>query len=589
MKNAKNVKSTKVIGKKYGHAAVVGLYCAGMLGASPASARTLEGVANLSQPLTHATIRVLDPSGHVIAEQADATNENGYFSVTIPGEGTASLELQATGGELNGLTFEGTLYGQTGTDPDQILTHLNAGTTLATLYQQHDPGASREEAEARVQNFLGLSDLVSLRSGIENPYLRSFSAQTLLDTALASGGWNTYTRELAVEMAKSSDTTREFPAAVGLQSNSGSMMWIGEKLLAGVMGDIGSKIFNQFLSGIGFPSGNEEILGVLNKVMAEIAEIRKQLNVMEVAIKQVDYDIRSSDLRKTYGEYITIVDKMNELNIIAEANTNKVTRQPISAAKTAEIAKTTHTFMEQIMAKDMKLISNVHTEFTNSGDATPLQQVFAEVKLGQVVVVNSDYMKLVSDQVDQYRGYQAVVTAILVDAIRAEKGKESVEAQTVLNTALKYINEEKPIYPNHLFFKDTNRVNKTIAGKIFYQKNTNLVWATGYMKFESCDAFTKNQNNPNAEFRSPGYDEMVSIFNETGTRGNSVKDAVQKWGFPKSDAEAIRMITFHCGFKKVNKKNVMHYNWFGNDQQGPWSQYYNDEAWFSKIRTDKQM
>ncbi|MBI3544346.1 MAG: carboxypeptidase regulatory-like domain-containing protein [Deltaproteobacteria bacterium] len=572
---------------------MIGFWCAiGFAGGAPAygattSLRTVEGVVKFSRPISHATIRLLDASGRILVEQTGATNEDGYFSLSVPGR-VPAVQVQATGGASGAEPFEGTLYGTLESEsgnPEKTFIHLNVGTTLTALYRKHEPKASLEQAEARVHRFLELPELISVETGIENPYLTGFSAETLgLEAAEAGGSLDAYFDRLSGEMSRDADATTRFPAALSHKLHVGPAMWIGEKLLSGIVGNVGSQMFDKLMKGIGFPSTEDKIYGMMTQVIAQLAEIKSRLGDIEIAIKKVDYNIRSSALRKVYGEYANVVDKLGELGVKAKANTGPdgKAKDPV---KTKEIAEAASKYMKQLTDKDMDLITHVHAELTTAGDNDPLQQVFAEVKWGQAPVINAQYFKDTKDQVDQYRAYQAIVTALLVDALRAHN---PTDADVVLQTALKKIESEKPIYPTHKLFASSHLASIK-EGKQFYAKSTNLIWDTKYMHFDRCADLNQNRANPGDGFRSPHYDEITNMMVDQKINGEIFGSAMKKIGFSAADADAIKIITFGCQTKGSGKRKTTYFNWFGNDQKGPWSQYYDPNSQFSKVRAQKGM
>jgi hypothetical protein len=579
----------------------MGVWCVtGLTTAAPAfagnGAREIQGSAVFSQPILKATIRVLDASGKVLAEKADATNEDGYFSVAVPAGHPFSV--QATKGQSGTEPFEGTLFGTLEDEHgnEKTFVHLNAGTTLTAHYRKLDQKANQEEAEKRVQKFLKLPEDISIEKGIENPYLTTFSAQTLeVEASEAGVGLDKYLDQLATQMASDHESSVSFPTALSykvhghaLLGDPGMGMWIGEKLLAGVVGNVGSKMFDKLLKGLGFPQQGDVMMDMMNQLMAQLAEIKSRLLDIEIAIKEVHYSTRAGDLRKTYGRFKTVFENIGELSLRTKANTDK-SGNPINKEQAKNDAVTAETYRKQLVDKSLDLISDVHTQLTTEGDYQPMQQVFADVRYLQASAIDKKYMKEVSDQVDQYRGMQALYAAILVDALRAT---DPTDAEITLKTALRKINEEKVIFPPYKIFTPTyaSHIQPIKDGKQFFAKGKNLIWDTVYMTHGSCDSFNKNRANPGTGFRSPHYDEIASMMTDLKW-GNQVwaTEVQTKMGMSNQEAYRGRMVVFGCGQRTVKKKKVTHFNWFGHDRRGIADQFYNSIGDFANVAKSKQM
>ncbi len=560
---------------------------AGLLGLAPVlalgnttqSGRTLQGVVHFASPVSHATIKVLDKAGNTLATRIDATNADGYFSVVLPSTvGSASaLRIEATKGQASGLPLEGTL---SATVTGETLMHVNAATTLSSRYQELDSSVGVAQADQRTRNFLGLPGLLDSGFSIENPYLTSFSPRTLAETAEASVGFDSYMRELAIEMRMSPEAIHEFPALKGVQAQFGPA-WIGEKLLAGVVGQIGSQLFSKFMDGIGFPDQSTQIFNLLNQVMARLAEIQNSLNRVEQAIKQADYNIRAGKLWDGYQEYVTITNQIKETNIIANANLD-AQGKPKDPVVAENVKKAGAAYAKALTDLGLKFVSNVHAAFITEGTITPLQKVFAEVKWMDGNIIDKNYFSTVYGQLEQYRSFQAVATALLIDA---ERAVNPVMADGDLKVALKYINEENVVFPDETLFKSGPvLVGAITEGRAIYDKVSNLGWATGYAHLNSCEDLTRFTQMQGDEF--PGsINQIGELLAHAKINGLRWSDAAKVLGFSKEDADGVQMVTQACQYFDIARQNA--YQWFGNDRQGPYSAFMDWESQYNNVRAAK--
>jgi hypothetical protein len=371
---------------------------------------------------------------------------------------------------------------------------------------------------------------------------------------------------------------------------NGPAEWIGEKLLAGIAGSIGSQIFSKFMDGIGIPDQQTQIFNLLNQVVARLAEIQKKLEAIEKAILQADYNNRAGKLWADYGQYTTIVDQMNDLNKLALANTGR-DGKPIDAQVAKDVIDGAKRLKASIIKKDMTFVSDVHSAFLTSGEGSlqALPLVFAQVKwLDAAPIIDQGYFKLLNAQLERYRSFQAVVTSLLVDAMRTEN---ATMAKVKLDVALKYINEEAVQYPAEraLFkTKDGKLVyEKLVAqiadGKSLFDEARGVVWDLGYAHFPSCfDMLTYNKDRKKDEFMVASNErvrELIVDAKKSGVFSKMVKDL----GFSQNDADGIQMITTSCTLGRVT------FDWFGNDRSGPWDSFKDTLGQFEKVRIAKKM
>ena len=575
------MKSTSMKTKQWVGAGLLSLVPALALGNVTQSGRTLQGVVHFAGPVSHATIKVLDKAGHTVVSRADATNGDGYFSVSLPivSLSTDGLRVEATKGRSKGAPLEGTLSAMV---TGETLMHLNAATTLSSHYQELDSSLSVEQADQRTRNFLGLPGLLDSGFSIENPYLTSFSAGTLATKAQAAGGLDSYLQELAIEM-RNPDAIHQFPALRGASLQFGPA-WVGEKLLAGVVGQIGSQLFSKFMDGIGFPDQSTQIFNLLNQVMARLAEIQNTLNRVEQAIKQSNYDVRASKLWGEYHEYVTIVNQIKATNVIANANLDAQgkPKDPIIAAN---VKKAGEDYIKAISDMGLKFVSNVNAEFVTEGTITPLPKIFAEVKWMDGNIIDKGYFNTIYGQLEQYRSFQAVATALLIDA---ERVSNPVKSASDLTVALDYINAENVVFPSENLFKaDLQYVNSIIEGRTFYDRASNLLWMTKYAHFDSCEELQRFGTMQRHGGYAASIDEIGALLANAKINGLRWSDATKVLGFSNEDSDGVKMITQACLNIQMSTQRL--FIWFGNDRQGPYSAFQDWEGQYNNVRASKGM
>ncbi|QDK36376.1 hypothetical protein [Bdellovibrio sp. NC01] len=535
----------------------------------------VSGVVVASNPIVNALVRVYDDHGNLLATSNKVTDKDGYFEVTVPTEtlgAGSSLVFQSAGGKNGTEKFDGNLLSTVPVQATTEVVHLNSVTTLGSLYQGYRRDVNAVQTEARLRNFLQIPSVVSLGYGVENPHLTVFSAVEMEKAAKANGGFNSYAKNLAREMAADNKTIHPFVSPKNKELLTASPSeWLAEKLLAGVAGKIGADIFSGFMAGIGFPDSNKQIIDLLNQVLARIAAIEASLHRIEVAIGQEEYNLRAGDLWKKYGHYAAIVDQMKATDLIAK-------KHPGDEKVKQDVIKAGQDYVRQINAMGMTFVTEVHSEFVTEGSITPLQKIFSQNQYLQRQLVNKEYLEIVNTQLEKYMSLQAVAASLYASALRETN---PTQADSVIAVAKEYMSEQAVVLPEAKIFSSKDDMEAIAKGTRFYERETNLVWDASYQTFKGCN----DMHTAKREFRVPQYDEMVNMLNRTGQLGKRFEEAVKNIGFSKQDAEGVKMIVFGCRETKYVKDNSI--NWFGNDQRGPWDQYYDSLDQFRSVANMK--
>src|SRR5262249_18477339 len=142
-----------------------------------------------------------------------------------------------------------------------------------------------------------------------------------------------------------------------------------------------------------------------------------------IAVKTQGYENRIAGMLELYEEYRLMVDEMAEIDVEAKANTIKGKTEKEDKPKNAETAekirKRTQKVIDKLEGYDLSLITKVYTQFTPRNDFTPAQELFADLSYLKAKVIDKKFMKGLQNQLDTYRGYQALALAMLLDAQKA--------------------------------------------------------------------------------------------------------------------------------------------------------------------------
>ena len=109
-----------------------------------------------------------------------------------------------------------------------------------------------------------------------------------------------------------------------------------------------------------------------------------------------------------------------------------------------------------------------------------------------------------------------------------------------------------------------------------------------YETLGSCKAFNDRKKSGADIYKSPGNDQIRSMMNSAGIGGKKFNEAAILLGYSKADVDANKMIVFGCA-TTGSRTRTTRFNWFGNDQLGPWSQYYDTATEFDKVARAKGM
>ncbi|WP_413612497.1 hypothetical protein [Bdellovibrio sp. HCB-110] len=551
---------------------------------------TLNGIVVTSLPIRDAEIRIYR-NGSPIKTIRNATDKNGYFKVELSRAevpANSSLGIQAVGGSTGLEPFNGDLVTnvKTTTATSEFV-HLNIATTLSGYLQGPTTAMTIEQANARVKKFLKLPPTMNLGFDFENPKLTLFSARKFDAEAQTYSGYRPFFARLFKEMAADPNSTHPFPAD---QVNSKNLqfdpaMWAAEKLLAAVGGKVGSEVFAALAQGVGIPNNETAILSKLDLVLNNIATIQAQLHEIELDISDYSYSQRATELLKGYNQYALIIDELKQLDLRARANADKQDEKEKQSIIAAAIEKR-NALINLYDNQKSNFVVDAYTEF--SGDkatVTTLGSIFAKNQYLKRTMIDKSYFDMTDMLIAQYRSYQANVIAIVTDAKRQAQ-KPSAESDFA--AAKKYLVDDEIVSPDGPIFRYPDYVTSVRAGTMMYDRATNLLWDLQYQAFKDCAALLNNNGTAGA-WRTPGFDESVSILDHTGSRGMAWQDAMKKIGFKSADVDATPMVAFGCNMAAYSSGIVTMVNWFGSETSGPWQQYYDTDIQFYRVAKQKNV
>jgi hypothetical protein len=536
------------------------------------SGYVLRGIVFASAPVQGATIRVLDRSGKVIASHG-RTSAEGFFTIRVPNPQVEGFTVESDGGHVGDHFVHGHLSAVLGADfnVETGFVHLNVPTTLARSYLKLNPSVDVGDANVAVRKFLKLPEDEDLGFSVENPYLKSFSSVTFEQEARKSGGWDQ-------EMGEDGNSVRTFPRASLLQSQGDIVDFFVEKAVGQLAGMVASELFSKFRDGIGLPDKQNQMLEMLKEISAKLDEIKNAIRQLEQQIKEAQYDQRALELWKEFSEYQTVLKMIQETNALARSNLDKEGK-PIDPVIADQVTKAGKYYEGLITGIGMNFISHVHALLVTPSKSQALQYLFADMLLGRTTILNTDYFKALDEQLNQYRGFQALAAALLTDA---QFAINPVVAQSQRAVALQYIQEEKVMYPDTSFFNNKGYVSSVLKKEAFYDVPRKRLWNIGYRHFQDCKAF-RAWYNPQKTYQSPEFEQTVAeLLNDAKNYGKWA-DVVQRFGFSKQEADSTRMVTLMC-YLLNEPYNTPWYRWFGNDKEGPWSRYNDSEMYFKKAQ-----
>jgi hypothetical protein len=542
--------------------------------------RTIQGVATLSAPLTQATVKVLDRSGHVLAEKAGATSENGLFSIDVPTDIIEGLRVEAS---VNNIHVSGSV--PAGFDSENQLVHLNAATTLVERYQELNPQADQQSAETRVREYLGLGETVSLGNGIENPYQTMFSMPIFESAAYTNGGLDTYTRTLAQEMTQSPTATRSFElTGVASNATSGGIESIAEDLAKKVANAAASEIFAKLQEGLGIKDKESQIFDLLNKIEGQIVNLERMLKDQEKAVTDARYEAGIRPINTEWVKLNTRVEYIMDQN--RQAVDNMRDGRVIDATKAQRIATAIKGYENEIIPLANNVLDMVHANFVVASDILPLQQLFAMSRKGIIIDIN--YFNTVHGQLEKYRSYQATALALMAEIKRA--GNLPEEATTLINVNTAHMGKEVPVYPKGKFFTLADTVQRVVKGQAFYDVTQDLVWETRYLHWDNVKQFTQYKNSRHAgQPKIPVRENIGYMLGLAGKSGN-FESMARELGIVQPEVKMV--VTNAVEEQETSYRVAEYFDWLGTDRDPRDSGgffYHEAGDSFNRVRRDKGM
>ena len=548
-----------------------------------AQGQTLKGVVTLSNPVAHATIHVLDSAGRVVAKEHDATNEEGFFSIEVPGTELQGLHVEANA--PHGAHLDARV------PPDfnanVSLLHLNVATTLVERVLELNPHEDERAAETRVRKFLELPTALDFGAGIDNPHLTVFSPGWFEHAAHSQGGFDKYTVTLAHEMTKNPEATHPFVGPEGPHLPQGMAEWVAEKLAGAVIGAAGSQIFSELQKGIGIPDKQSQILDLLTQVSAQIVKLQQSIDLLEKDVKEGQYNGRMQLVWDEWGEISKLFSNIMDQNIQAMANMKD--GKAVNPQIAAQIGANIRGYEEDIKRKADNFITHVNTRFVVGGDAKPVQQLYAEYLLGGVV--DSAYLDKLDKHIEKYRSLQILALTLLLETLRAQDNKSAADTAIRVNKPL--IEAVKLIYPSERIFtlKDTlGRIEKKQA---LYDRKQDLLFENAFMHFDNSNKWVdyKQAHKP-GEPMTPNIGQVNQLLSTLNLSGRFAETA-KKLGFADKEANDIKMIVGNTYFQDrvIGQQLVttIFYDWWGNDVDPRKTSYNDTNSQFSRVRDQFKM
>ncbi|HEY9855825.1 MAG TPA: hypothetical protein V6D05_08830, partial [Stenomitos sp.] len=254
------------------------------------------GKAFLDAPLNGATVKILDPSGAVLQETANATDPNGFFAVSLPSSQLKDFRVEVSGGTRGDAPSTVVLKADVRNfNPLIDRIYVNAATTLVAAKLDLAPQASLSDTQAAVAHFLKLPDGISVGMGLDNPTLKAFSQQRFMTVAEGQGGFSALISELAGQVSADSTTTYDFSHL--LLGDSGNILGsIAVEIGKGALGEIGGSLMGSALSALGL--GGDDGSAERQQQLLEQFAAQRQLTL--VLAHQME--TRMGDLQKNITE-----------------------------------------------------------------------------------------------------------------------------------------------------------------------------------------------------------------------------------------------------------------------------------------------
>ncbi len=283
---------------------------------------------------------------------------------------------------------------------------------------------------------------------------------------------------------------------------------------------------------------------------------------MEKDVLEANYDIRAQQLRNEYADIMEIVKDMKDKNAEARANLDAA-GNPISKDIANDVAEKGRGYALKLQGKARDFISHVNANFTTDGTTNPLQKIFAKARAVDGLI-DSNYLHEVREQLELYKSYEAIAMALLKDA---ELALHETLAEKHFNDAMTNLVKQQVIYPLDKVFTNARALGYVNDGMAFYERGSQLLWATKYAEFDSQKSFMQFAADA-AKYHTyviPSVEDVAAMLDRTKKEGDW-SEVAKQLGFSKEQAEGVQMITQNVWVLDGTSEL---YRWFGNNERGP--------------------
>ena len=584
MKYLENIK------KKTKYLTVLSAFICAIAGASerksgPNGMTAISGVVMAANPVVGARIEIIDELGTTLANVPNATSKDGYFRIQVPENKiniNSTIQVTATGGSVGMENFKGSLVAiKLIKNKEHIFTHVNYGSYLVYSYMIEKPGTHFIDAQVRVKKYLGLPTTAKFNSLFEGRSYPLFSSRTFDNVAAGNGGRERFTTQLAKEMASDQKAKRTFrPSYLKLDVNDAITA-----VLKAAGGEIGSQVFSYLREGVGIPSDNENIFNSLTVLAGEIEKLQEKIESLDVKMTQLDFTNRDNALLKTFAKYDDAANMISELNGLLKANRNadgSIIDTDLQKSYLAQV----EVQLQTVLALGFQMQNEVKIEVKPATSSSlGLVKIFNEFQYLNTTMIGKTYFENQQVLVNRYTALQALSTGLYIDAYKEKYGTSSGVAlfNSKQGDIISYDKDDASNLPDAPLFKSTSNYWKDVRdNNKLYDHQTNLLWTLGYEGMNNCDEFRSRQQK--GGIRSPGWNEIATFMNHTGTEGMTWGDAVTKIGFKNAETQAI---VFGCDMIVMPGSYYYMVNWFGSDRSGPWDEYYDSVGRFESIAKGK--
>lgn len=402
------------------------------------------GKAFLDEPLVGATLRVRGLDGQLIHEASEATNAEGYFTLSAPTTLPRDFRVEVSGGTRGGVASDLVLKADVrGYNPVTDRVYVNAATTLVASKLDQTPSASLVETQAAVARFLKLPEDLSLGADLDNAQLRAFNHGKFMEVAAAQGGFAALIASMTGQISATSTTDHDFSIVL----LDGIATSIALEIGKGALGKIGGTAMGWALeSYFGIDDGaaerHKEVLkefaGVrsqLTQMSNQIVELQSSVDAIKASIaalekqmnKQFGLAAYNSKLDTMIGPVSTIDTLfdtyMDEIKRTDAGNGRKQRIEDLAAeirSKVPTALTSLHSSMLGIAGGDgaivqwHRVVGNNNRKGENSGNRYPY-------------LVNAKFVDQLNDQLEYFEGVQLRGILLLVEERNLRKDSEGAK------------------------------------------------------------------------------------------------------------------------------------------------------------------